>query len=142
LIGEFYYQTDGYRPGDWDRYFQFADYAHAAYAASGFAPYLDYQRLLLAAADTDQRRYVLLGRRYLTLGLERGMEGGGRFGWHASVLGNVDDHSALFNFHLTGQLTPATEVYLGGRAMLGRRRTEFGRYGLSPLVYVGVDVGL
>jgi len=142
LIGEFYYQTDGYRPSDWARYFQFADYARAAYAVSGFAPYLDYQRLLLAAADEDQRRYVLLGRRYLTLGLERAAEGGGRFGWHASVLGNLDDHSALLNLHLTGQLTPATAVYLGGRAMLGRRRSEFGRYGLSPLVYLGVNVGL
>jgi len=142
LIGEFYYQTDGYRPSDWARYFQFADYAHAAYAASGFAPYLDYQRLLLAAADADQRRYVLLGRRYLTLGLEHSAGSGERFGWHASVLGNVDDHSALLDFHLTGQLTPGTEVYLGGRAMLGRKHSEFGRYGQSPLLYLGVDIAL
>jgi len=141
-IGEFYYQSDGYSKADWARYFQFTDYALAAWTASGFPPYLDYQRLLLSAADSDQRRYVLPGRRYLTLGVERAAENGNTFGWHASVLGNTDDHSALLNLHLTGTLAPGAEVYLGGRAMLGGRRSEFGRFGQSPLVYLGLDFSL
>jgi len=141
-IGEFYYQSDGYGNTDWERYFQFTDYALAAHAASGFQPYLDYQRLLLAAADSDQRRYLLPGRRYLTFGVERAAEGGERLGWHISVLGNPDDRSTLLNLHITGQLAPGAEVYLGGRAMFGARRSEFGRFGQSPLVYLGLDFSL
>jgi len=142
-IGELYYQADGYSKADWNRYFQFTDQVLAAYATSGLQPYLDYQRLLLAAADSDQRQHVLLGRRYLTLGVERTAEGSDRIGWHASILANPSDQqSALLNLHLTGRLVRGTELYLGGRAMLGRRRSEFGRYGQSPLMYLGLDVAL
>jgi len=142
-IGEFYYQADGYSKADWNRYFQFSKHALSLDAASGLQPYLAYQRLLLSAADSDQRRHVLLGKRYLTLGVERTAEGNSRVGWHASVLANPDDQqSALLNLHLTGRLVRGAEVYLGGRAMLGRKYSEFGRFGLSPLAYLGLNFSL
>jgi len=141
VIGEFYQQSGGYTRADWQRYFQFADDTLAAYSSSGVQPYLDYQRLMLSAADSDQRRYQLLGRRYVTLGLERSGEGG-RISWHVSMLGNADDRSALLNLHLAVPLTQRTDLYLGGRAMLGARRSEFGRYGLSPLGYLGLNFSL
>jgi hypothetical protein len=142
LIGEFYYQSDGYTKADWDRYFQFSSFALDAYGASGFPPFLDYQRLLLSAADSDSRRNVLLGKRYLTLGVERAVEGDERLGWHASVLGNADDGSSLLNLHLTYLVAAGTELYLGGRTMFGGQRSEFGRFGQSPLVYLGLKFSL
>jgi len=142
VIAEFYYQADGYSRADWNRYFQFTDYTLAAWASSRFQPYLDYQRLLLSAADSNQRRDLLLGKHYLTLGLERSSEGTNKLGWHLSLLGNADDHSALMNLHLTTSLAPEAELYLGARAMLGRKRSEFGRFGRAPLVYAGLNFSL
>jgi|GEM_PF-3481421 len=142
LIGEFYYQSEGYGNRNWEQYFQFADYVRAAYASSGFAPYRDYQHLLLSTADSEQRKHLLLGRRYLTLGLERRPVGTGWLGWHLSALGNVDDKSTLLNAHLSAQLASRLELYLGGRVMIGGQRTEFGRFGRSPLLYLGLDMSL
>lgn len=142
LIGEFYYQSDGYTKADWERYFQFSSFALAAYGASGFPPFLGYQRLLLSAADSDNRRNVLLGKRYLTLGVERATDGDERLGWHASVLSNADDRSSLLNLHLTYGVAPGAELYLGGRTMVGRQRSEFGRFGQSFLVYLGLKFSL
>jgi len=142
LIGEFYYQSNGYSASDWEQYFAFADYVRFAYGVSGFQPYRDYQHFLLSAADTDQRKNILLGRRYLTLGIERTPSANGFLGWHISALGNVDDESALLNAHITAQLASRLEMYLGGRMMLGGPRTEFGRFGRSPLMYLGLDLAL
>lgn len=142
LIGEFYFQSNGYTKSDWNRYFQLSDYALAAYGFSGFSPYLDYQRLLLSAADANHRQNTLLGKRYLTLGMERSTEGFERFGWHSSILWNMDDNSSLVNLHLTYMMSQNTEFYLGSRGMFGDKRSEFGRFGQSPLVYFGVKFSL
>ncbi|WP_265302760.1 hypothetical protein [Verminephrobacter eiseniae] len=142
LIGEFYYQSDGYAKSDWDRYFRFTNFALAAHRASGFQPYLDYQRLLLSAADSDGSRNLLLGRAYLTLGAEHSAEGDERIGWHASVLRNANDRSSLLNLHLTYLVAPGSQLYLGGRWMSGGERSEFGRFGQSPLLYFGLKFSL
>ena len=85
---------------------------------------------------------MLHGKSYLTQGVERAAEGDERLGWHASVLGNPEDGSSLLNLHLTYLVAPGTELYLGGRAMFGSQRSEFGRFGQSPLVYLGLKFSL